>query len=78
MNAIKLTLKDSRGKESTTLSFVVIAFLVVVVKFLLAGLTLFGKEIPLMTGSEFAFAFGAVLSVWQYRETKSKSIDGGG
>lgn len=74
MSAMKFTLKDTRGKESTTLTFVVIAFLVVVIKFLLAGLTLFGKEIPPMTGIEFAAAFGAVLSVWQYRETKSKSI----
>ncbi len=76
MSAIKFTLKDTRGKESTTLSFVVIAFLVVVIKFLLAGLTLFGKEIPPMTGIEFAAGIGAVLSIWQYRETKSKLTGG--
>ena len=70
----KFTLKDTRGNESTTLTFVVIAFLVVVLKFLLAGLTIYGKAIPEMTGLEFAAAIGAVLSIWQYREVKSKSL----
>ncbi len=72
----KLMLKDSRGKESTTLSFVVIAFLVVVIKFLFAGLSVFGSEVPAMSGYEFALAIGAVLSIWQYRETKSKTASG--
>jgi len=71
----KFTLKDTRGKESTTLSFVVVAFVVVVIKFLLASLTIFGVEFPDMTGSEFGLAIGAVLAIWQYRETKAKSVE---
>ncbi len=73
---LSFALKDTRGKESTTLTFVVVAFIVVIVKYILAGFTIMGSTIPDMTGIEFAAAFGAVLSVWQYRETKAKAIDG--
>lgn len=73
MSAIKFTMKDTRGNESTTLSFVVTAFLVVIVKFLFAGFSIMGSEVPAMSGNEFAMAIGAVLAIWQYRETKSKS-----
>jgi len=71
----KFTLKDTRGKESTTLAFVVVSFVVVVIKFLLAGLTLFGMSVPEMSGTEFGIAITGILSIWQYREAKAKSFD---
>ncbi len=70
-------LLDSRGKKSKTLAFVVVSWLVVVVKFLLAGVTVpvFG-ELPPMTGGEFAAAVAAVLGIWLGREWKDKEVSG--
>lgn len=69
-------IKDSRGRESTTLAFVTIGFLVVTVRFALAGLTLTlgGDELsfPSMTGGEYAMAAGAILAVWLGREWTDK------
>ncbi len=64
---------DSRGKNSKTLTFVTIAFIVVIVKFVLAGLVIpVLGTVPVMGGGEFAAAIGAVLGIWTAREWKDK------
>lgn len=66
-------LTDSRGNKSKTLAFVTVTWLVVVIKFLCAGLTLpMLGQVPVMTGGEFAAAVGAVLGIWLGREWKDK------
>lgn len=62
---------DSSDRESVTLTFVTVAFIIVTFKFLLSGLDLtgygFGKvtEISII---EYAGAFTAILAVWLGRE----------
>lgn len=64
-------MKDSSQRESRTLLFVTIAFLVITAKFLLAGVDLsaygLGKptDISLI---DYATSFTAVLAVWLGRE----------
>ncbi|MDH5185406.1 MAG: hypothetical protein OEX12_16120 [Gammaproteobacteria bacterium] len=66
-------LKDSRGHPSITLTFVAISLLVVLIKFILAGLTIPGLgEVPAMSGVDFAAAAGAVLGIWWAREKTEK------
>ena len=67
------TIKDSRGRESHTLLFVALAALVLIYKFALAGLTLYGLTVPAMSASEFGIAFAAILAVWLGREWKEKT-----
>jgi membrane associated rhomboid family serine protease len=67
------TIKDSRGRESHTLLFVTLAALVLIYKFAVASLTLFGITFPAMTATEFGIAFGAVLAVWLARDWTEKT-----
>ena len=67
------TIKDSRGRESHTLLFVALAALVLVYKFAVAGLTLWGVTFPAMSASEFGIAFAAVLAIWLGREWQDKA-----
>lgn len=64
-------MKDSSQRESRTLLFVSVAFLVITVKFLLAGVDLssygLGKPSDISLG-EYAGSFAAVLAVWLGRE----------
>ena len=70
---MKMLVKDSRGRESTTLTFVAISWAVLVIKFLFAGLTLpVVGQIASMTATEFGMAFTAVLAVWLGREWTEK------
>ena len=62
-------LKDTNGKQSKTLLFVTAGFIVVMVKYIFSGLTLpWLGEVPIMSTSEFAIGFAAVMAVWQGRE----------
>jgi len=60
---------DSKGKESTTLTFVSIAFIAVFVKFLIGGMTLpvIGL-MPIIGAGEFGLAITGILAVWLNRE----------
>lgn len=66
-------LKDSRGRESITLSLVVPAWLALLVKFLVAGLTLpVVGVVPAMSATEFGTAMAGVLAIWLGREWTEK------
>lgn len=66
------SLKDSRGRESTTLAFVSAAYAALLVKFVLAGATLplFGT-VPPMSATEFGLAVAGVLAIWLGREWRA-------
>lgn len=66
---MKLSLKDSRGRESITLTFVAAAYTALLVKFVLAGATLplFGA-VPAMGAVDFGIAVASVLTIWVGRE----------
>lgn len=67
------TIKDSRGRESHTLMFVAIAAMLLIAKFAIAGLTLFGLVFPGMSAGEFGAAFTLILAVWLGREWTDKT-----
>lgn len=69
------TIKDSRGRESRTLLFVALAALVLIYKFAVAGLTIYGLTFPTMSATEFGIAFAAVLAVWLGREWQDKKVE---
>lgn len=60
---------DSSGKESRTLFFVTVSWVAILIKFILAGMTLpvFGV-VPLMTATEFGSSVAFVLAIWLGRE----------
>lgn len=69
-----MLLKDTRGKESITLTLVVVSVVVVWVKFAFSGLTLGAMgALPPMDGIEFGTAIGALLGVWWGREHTEKT-----
>lgn len=72
------SLKDSRGRESTTLMFVALSWLAIWLKFVLAGATLplFGL-VPPMSATEFGLATAGVLAIWLGREWQDKKLIGG-
>jgi len=73
MMNFKFNLKDSRGKESTTLSFVALSFFAIFAKFVVAGVSLGPLGLmPPMTALEFGGAVGLVLGIWLGREWQEK------
>lgn len=66
------TIKDSRGRESHTLLFVALAIVVLVYKFAVSGLTIFGLSFPAMSAGEFGLAFAGIMAAWLSREWTDK------
>ena len=76
MKLPKLTAVDSRGNESTTLFFVRVTWAVMVIKFLLAGITLpWLGEMPAMDVQNFGIAVAPIIAVWVGREWKAKDLE---
>lgn len=71
------TIKDSRGRESHTLLFVAAAAGVLIYKFGMAGLTVFGLTFPAMSASEFGISFAGIMAVWLGREWQVRGKDDG-
>ena len=66
-----MKLIDSRGKESTTLTFVFVAFMAVFIKFLIGGMNLpVIGEMPVIGAGEFGLAVTGILAIWLNREWK--------
>ncbi|CCU70914.1 hypothetical protein [Thalassolituus oleivorans] len=68
-----IKLCDARGKQSTTLFFVSVSWVALLIKFLIAGMTLG----PLgtmheMSAMDFGSAVTAVLAIWLGREWTEK------
>ena len=66
-------IKDTRGRESHTLLIVSAAIIILLPKFALSSLTIWGVQFPPMTGGEFAAAFGAIMMIWLGREWTEKT-----
>lgn len=67
---------DTRGTPSRTLPFVAISWLVVTVKFLIAGMTLGPLgEMPQMDAGAYGSAVALILAIWVGREWKQKSME---
>lgn len=66
---------DSRGNVSVTKPMVVMSCIIVLVKFAIGGLTINGYgPFPVITGTEFGAAMGAVLGLWWAREKTDKEF----
>jgi len=70
---IKLSQKDTRGKESTTLFFVRVTWAVMVCKFLVAGVVIPDlATFPEINIQDFGIAVAGVLMIWLGREYTEK------
>lgn len=67
------TVTDSRGRESTTLTFVAVSWAVVVLRFAVGGLS-FGEygTIEATGAGEFGAAVALILGIWLGREWTEK------
>lgn len=73
-----MKLKDTRGRESITLTLCVVAFSAILVKFVIAGMTIGSLgTMPNMGAGEFGLAFAAVIAPWLHREYVEKKKDVG-
>lgn len=61
----------AKTRESSTMQLVLPAAFLVMVKFALAGNTVYGFSFPEMGVGEFGLGFGAVLAIWLQREWRS-------
>jgi len=68
-----MPLLTRRGKPSITLTFVVPAMVLIMAKFALAGLTVFGQTWPEFSGVDFAASFGSIGGIWWMREKTEKT-----
>ena len=59
-------------RESITLRLILIPFVLLNVKFLVAGLSIEGYTFPAMTAGEFGIAITAVMTIWLGREWTEK------
>lgn len=69
-------LKDSRGRETKTLGFVLVSWLILTGKFAISGMTLpvIGVQ-QTITAGEFGIACAAILAIWLGREWQEKKKD---
>jgi hypothetical protein len=67
-----MRIKDTKGKESTTLTIVVACIVPIVIKFFIGGLTLpFGLGVaPVIGAAEYGLALTGLIGVWLNREWK--------
>lgn len=64
-------IKDARGKESTTLTLVIIGLVPLIAKFTVGGMELpFVGVQPVIGAGEFGLAFAGLMAVWLNREWK--------
>lgn len=72
----KLTMRDGRGRESTTLFFVRVTWLVMTIKFLGSGVVISGVTLsPDINIADFGLAVSAVLAIWLGREWTEKQVE---
>jgi hypothetical protein len=64
-----------KSRESTTLQFVLVANIILFIKYAGAGLTVAGMEFPAMSTQEFGIAFGVITAVWLQREWRSAKFE---
>ena len=64
---------DSRGKFSWTLTMVFPAWLVLIAKFAISGITYAGFTVAPMDAISFSTAFIAIMGPWLYREKVDKA-----
>ena len=67
-------MKDSRGKHSWTLTLVFPAWVVLIAKFAVSGVSYNGWSISAMDPIGFSTAFVAIMGPWLYRERVDKNI----
>lgn len=71
---MNLNIKDTRGKESITLTLVVTACAILFLKYLVSGASLGPLGVQsAMTGIEFGTAFALCLAPWLQREWVEKT-----
>lgn len=65
-------IKDTSGKKSLTATAFALGFVIVNIKFLLAGVTIAGFVVTAMSGIEYAAAVGGLGAVYVLRRSNDK------
>lgn len=69
----KTTATDSRGRESKTLRFISISWLIVTIRFALAGFSIpYLGDLPEVSPAEYGAAVALLLTIWLSREWTEK------
>lgn len=68
--------RDSRGKRTWTLTLALPAWFILLAKFAVSGLSYNGFTAASMSPTEFAAAFGVIMSTWLVREYQEKKTNG--
>jgi hypothetical protein len=61
-----------RGKPSRTLTMVVVSFVAMTGKFIVAGLSVKGLTFPPMTVGEYGLAIAPIIGIWATRDHYAK------
>ena len=72
----KLTLKDTSGKKSVTVTAFVLGFITVNLKLLASGLTVGAYTMSTFTGVDYAAALGALGAIYVMRRATSTTQQG--
>lgn len=67
-----LSLTDTSGKKSVTVTAFVLGFLLINLKLLVSGMTLFGYQMTAFTGSEYSMALTALGGIYVLRRATTK------
>ena len=67
-----MLIKDSDGKKSITMTAFVLGFIVVNLKLIFAGMTVYGITIAAFTGVEYGAALGALGAIYVLRRKTAK------
>jgi hypothetical protein len=70
---MKFLLKDSSGKPSVTMTAFVLGFLVINLKLILSGMTIYGITLNPFTGGEYAAAIASIGSIYVLRRNFSNT-----
>ena len=68
----KLLLKDTDGNKSITMSAFVVGFIIVNLKLIFSGMTLWGVTLAPFTGGEYAAALAALGAIYVLRRSTMK------
>ena len=71
----KMYLKNSEGKPSLTTTLFVIGFVVVTLKLLLSGITIYGFKIPEFSGLNFATCITSLGGIYVLRRNTKININ---
>jgi len=69
----KITLKDTSGNKSVTVTAFVVGFALVNLKLLVSGMELFGQTMEVFTGTSYSMAMAALGGIYVMRRATTNT-----